>query len=133
MVDDRMHRVDAQSIDMKFVDPLQRVVNEKPANVVAMWPVEIDRHSPWRLVAIGEIRCEFREVIPFRTEVVVDDVEEKREAALVTGIDEPLQSDRTAIRDLCRADVRAVISPISIAGKLANGKELDCGDAEIFQ
>src|SRR5438067_3599328 len=133
MIDDRMDRVDAQSIDMKFVDPLQRIVNEKPANVVTMRSVEVDRHSPRRLVAIGEIRREFREVIPFRTEVVVDDVEKKRETVLVTGIDEPLQSDRTAIRDLCRADVRAVVSPISIARELANGKELDCGDAEVLQ
>src|SRR5438046_2961779 len=114
MIDDRMDRVNAQSIDMKFVDPLQRIVNEKPADIVTMRSVEVDRHTPWRLVAIGKVRREFREVISFRTKVVVDDVEEKREAALVTRVNEPLQSDRTAIRDLCRADVRAVVSPISI-------------------
>src|SRR5436190_16797203 len=128
-----MHGVDAQSVAVKLVDPLQRVVDEEPAHVVAARPVEIERESPRRFVAIGEVRTELGEVVSFRTEVVVDHVEENRETALMTGIDESLERARTAVRILRRVRIRAIVSPVARAGKLRDRKQLDRGNAEVAQ
>ena len=112
MIDDRVHGIDAQAVDVKLIDPLQRVVNEEPAHVVAVRAVEIERQSPRRLVAVGEVRAVLAEIVSLGTEVVVDDVEEDGQAARVTGVDETLQRDRSAVRLLRRADVDAVVAPV---------------------
>ena len=43
VIDDGVHGVDAQAVDVELVDPLQRVVDEEPAHVVAVRAVEIER------------------------------------------------------------------------------------------
>ena len=64
-------------VDVKLVDPLQRVVDEEPAHVIAVRAVEVERRPPRRLVPVGEVRAVLAEVVPLGTEVVVDDVEER--------------------------------------------------------
>src|SRR5206468_4862126 len=54
MIDDRVHCIDAQRVDVKLIDPHQRVVNEKPADMIAVWAVEVQRLAPWRLVTVSE-------------------------------------------------------------------------------
>src|SRR5436853_331881 len=70
VIDDGVHGVDAQRIDVKLLDPLQGVVDEEPAHVVAVRPVEVQRRAPRRLVAVGKVRSELGEVVPLRAEVV---------------------------------------------------------------
>src|SRR5258707_10880573 len=43
--------------------------------VVAVGSVEVQRRSPRRLVMLGKIRTIFAQIIAFRSEVVVDDVQ----------------------------------------------------------
>ena len=61
-------------------------------------PVIIDRRAPGRVVPLGEeIGRDRVQVIPFRPEMVVDDIEQYREAARMAGIDQRLQLVRPAI------------------------------------
>ena len=54
--------------------------------------VEIDRGAPWRVVALGEeIGGDDVQVITLGAEMVVDDVEQDREAARVARLDQRLQ------------------------------------------
>ncbi len=132
-IDDRVHGIDAQAVDVKLVDPLQRVVDEEPAHVVAVRAVEVERRTPGRRVARGEVRAVFAQVVSLGAEVVVDDVEKQGETALMTGIDKPLERARTAVRRLRGADVRSVVAPVARAGKLRDRHQLDGGDAEVFE
>ena len=90
-VDQRMHRVEPEAVEVVVAQPHQRVVAEEPADLVAAGVIEIDRVAPRRVVAVGEIRAEPAQVVAGRSEVVVDDVENDRQAAGVAGVDQPLQ------------------------------------------
>ena len=45
-IDDRVHGVEAQRVDVELVDPLQRVLDEEAAHVVAAGAVEVERRRP---------------------------------------------------------------------------------------
>src|SRR6266498_5618004 len=100
MIDNRVHCVDAKRIEVKLIDPHQRVLNEKRSDVIALWAVEIQRHAPRRFVSVREVRAELAQIISFGAEVVVDDVEDDGQAALMRSVDEPLERMRPSIRIL---------------------------------
>src|SRR6185437_6890687 len=51
---DRMHGVEAQSVEMIFLEPVERVLDEEVAHGPALGAVEIDRRAPWRPMTLGE-------------------------------------------------------------------------------
>jgi hypothetical protein len=64
VVDERVHRVEAQGVHVEFAEPAQRAVADPAAHLVAARTVEVDRGAPWRRVRLGEVRAERREVVP---------------------------------------------------------------------
>ena len=87
-IHNRVNRVEAEGIYMEIGDPLQRILDEVSADLIAPGLVEIDRLSPRRLVEIREIRTEIRQVISLRTNVVVNHVEHYRDSVLMACVDE---------------------------------------------
>ena len=57
-VEDAVNGVEAQPVHVIFGQPVERVVDEEPAHLVAVGPVEVERGAPGRLVAIGEVGAE---------------------------------------------------------------------------
>src|SRR5258706_955172 len=131
MIENRMHGIEAQRIDVKFRDPIQSILNKEFSYLIAEGSVEVERRSPRRLVAIGEVRSEVGEIISFRTEMIVDHVENHREAAPVTGIDEPLHRLRSTVGVLHRERQHTVVAPIAAAGKLRYRHQLDRRDTQL--
>jgi len=81
-------------------------------------PGIVDRRTPGRVMPLGEeIGRDCVQVIPFRTEMVVDDVEQYRDAAFVAFIDQRLQLLRPAVARARREPLRAIIAPIAPAGE----------------
>ncbi len=76
MIENRVHGVEAQRVDMKFGDPIQRVLNEIISYLVAERAVEIERLSPRRFIAIGEVGTEVGEIISLGSEMVIDHVKD---------------------------------------------------------
>ena len=68
-----------------------------------------------------------------RADVVVDDVEDHRQAARVRGVDELLQPERAAVGGLGGALVDAVVAPAARAGELGDRHQLDRRHAELGQ
>src|SRR5262249_37530142 len=130
-IEDAVNRVQPKAIEVALAHPVEGVVDEIAADFVALWPIEVDRFTPRRAVAVGEVRREFGQVVPFRPEVVVDDVENDREPNAVSPIDEAPQSIGAPISTLCRVEMRAVVSPVAAARALGDWHQLDCGNAEI--
>ena len=51
-----MHGVEAQAVEVIFLEPVQRVVDEEVAHRPRLGAVDIDAGAPRRLVAVGEER-----------------------------------------------------------------------------
>src|SRR5262245_48816578 len=116
----RVSRVESQSVDVIDAEPMQRVFDEIIPHAIAPFAVEIDRGAPWRSIFVSEIRPEAREIIPFRPEMVVNDVKDHRQPGLVAGVDEPLQSRRPAVYAMRREWINAVVAPVSLARKFGD-------------
>src|SRR6202023_3396159 len=98
-VEHLLGRVEAQPIEMVFLDPIAGVGADELTNRPAVRPVEIDGLTPFILVAVGEIAFgKALQVIPVRTEVVVDDVEDDGDAERVSAIDEAAEIVRPAVK-----------------------------------
>src|SRR4030095_13643795 len=65
--------------------------------------------------------------------MVVDDVENDRQADSVTGVDQSLQPWWAAVGILHGKWIDAVVAPISVAGKLPDRHDFHGGDTEIFE
>src|SRR5262249_34063684 len=130
VIEDCVHRVDAERIDMAFANPIERVLDKIISHLVAVRAVEVQRRAPWRLVTLGEIApAEIPKVISFRSEVVVNDVENDGETVLVTSVDQALQAVRAAVRVLRSERLHPVVAPVAAAGKLRDRHQLDGCDA----
>jgi hypothetical protein len=97
-VDDGVHGVETEAVEVELFEPIKSVVYEKVTHRTTMPGGEIRRGAPRSTVSLGkELRCDRRQVVTFGTEVVVDDIEEDGEPAGMAGLDEPLQLLRRAI------------------------------------
>src|ERR1700722_3874258 len=111
-VENSVNRIQPQCIDVEVLDPVEGVLDEEPAHGVAVRPIEVDRFSPGRLVPRSEIGTEGAQVVSFRPEVVVDNVERDRQSASMGRVDESLQASRSSVAVLCGERIYAVIAPI---------------------
>jgi hypothetical protein len=132
-VEDRVHRVEAQAVQVELPRPRARVLREVPADTRAVGAVEIHGGAPRRLIAVGEIRPVLGKVVPFGTEMVVDHVEDHRQAAGMAGVDEPSKAPRAPVGGLGRVEMHAVVAPVPRAGKFGDRHQLDRGDPQIDQ
>src|SRR5215469_10182786 len=65
VIDERMHGVEAQSVEVKFTQPIECVVNEELAYRPAVRAVEIQRFPPRRPVTVGkELRGILVQIVP---------------------------------------------------------------------
>ena len=95
--------------------------------------VVVDGRAPGGPVVVGEVGAELAQVVALRAEVVVDDVEEDRQAVRVAGVDQPLQPVRPAVAVLGGVGEDAVVAPVAAAGELGDRHQLDRGDAQLAQ
>jgi hypothetical protein len=132
-IEDAVNRVQPKAVDVALAHPVECVVDEIASDLVALWPIEVERLTPRRAVTVGEVGPELGQVVSFRPEVVVDDVEDYPEPNAVSAIDEAPQSIRASIGALRRIGICTVVSPVAATGELGDRHQLDCGDAEITQ
>ena len=131
VVVDRVDGIEAEPVETIFFEPIESVVDHEVAHRPAQRSVKIECCAPWRMVPLGEeIRRDRREIIPLRAEVVVDDVEENGEAALMASLDQPLEVLGPAIAGRRRIKVSAVIAPAAGTGKLGDRHQLYRSRAE---
>ena len=130
---DRVDGVQPEAVDVELVHPDAAVLDDVAPHARAALAVVVDRGAPGRRHAVGEVRAELGEVVALGTEVIVDDVEEHRDAAGVTGIHQAAQAARPAVGGLGGEEVDAVVAPVARAGKLGDRHELERGDAEVRQ
>src|SRR2546427_3945505 len=130
IVDDRVHRVQSQAVDVVITNPHQRVLHNEATDLVAAVPVEIERGPPGGPMSIGEVRAEIAKVVAHRARVVVDDVENDAYTGGMTVVDQLLETRWTPIGVVRSEEIHTVIPPPPIARQLGDWHELDGVDAE---
>jgi hypothetical protein len=127
-----VHGVEPQSVGVKLLDPIERVVHEEFAHRPARAAVEVDRSAPRRLVAIGEERLrDAVQIVAFRAEVVVHDVDQHHEIARVRCVDQRSQVVGRAVARVRRERQHTVVPPVALAREIGERHELDRRHAEV--
>jgi hypothetical protein len=114
-VDELMHRIQPQPVDVVVAHPHQRVVAEEPPHLVAA-PSSKFTASP------HGVRCGRSDtartcpcIVAHRPEVVVDHIQHHRQPAPMARIDKALQPIRAAVVLRHRKQRDAVVSPSAVA------------------
>src|SRR5258708_37771684 len=92
---------------------------------------EIDGGTPWSVdVAAEEVRRVAAEIVPVRPEVIVNDIEEHHQVALVRRVNQGLEIVRRAVGTIRCEGQHAVVTPVARSGKIVDRHEFDGGDAD---
>src|SRR5215469_7274344 len=126
--------IEAQSVEMILAQPIKRILNEELPHHFASPTIEINSLAPWRVVMIRE---EFGsvepQVIPFRSEVVVDNIKKYHQASMVGNLHEMFQIMRSTVLAIGRKRKNAVISPVPPPGKIRDRHQLNRRDTKLGQ
>jgi hypothetical protein len=88
VVDDRVNRVQTQSVEMVFGQPVESVVDEEVPHDSAVEAIEVDAVSPGSRVPISEELWRVGpEIISFRAKVVVNNIQQNHESAFMGTLD----------------------------------------------
>jgi hypothetical protein len=129
-VDQRVHGVKPQPVEVVVHHPVERVVEEEAAHVLAVGTIEVDGITPRCLVSIGGVRAELVQMVPGGPEVVVHNVEQNADPPRVSRVDEPLQCLRPSVRLVHRVRRDPVVPPTAFAVEGRDGHQLDHVHAE---
>ena len=131
VIEDGVHRVQPKAVEVKLLDPVESIMNDKLAHGAAVGPVKIDCAAPRRLVAVGKsLRRDRMNVSALRTEVIVNHIEQHHQPAAVCGFDQRFQILGPAIGRVWGVGQHAVIAPVAAARKVADRHDLDGGYAK---
>src|ERR1700730_13627802 len=87
-IENLLGSIQPESIKMKFAYPVPGILYNEFSNRSGIWPVEIERFPPLRLIPIREIGWgKEGKIIAILSNVIIDHVEDYRETGLVTLID----------------------------------------------
>jgi hypothetical protein len=134
--------VEAQAVDMIFLEPHKDVVEDILSDLVAsvigtgvsprrMRPVivvEIDS----TVIVLGPA-VELPKIEIPRAKVVVNNIEDHCDAISVGALDELLEPQRASIGELDRKDMGGIVAPRPVSRELGYRHDLDRVDAELFQ
>ena len=133
-VHQRVDRVEAQAVEVEVADPALGGLEDPLADGVRAGVVEVHRLAPRRRVLVRQVGAEgLHRLHAGGAEVVVDDVEDDREALGVGGVDEAREVVRGAVGRVGRVEVDAVVAPAVVAGELGERHQLDRGHAQLAQ
>src|ERR1039457_6788348 len=131
IVNDGVNRVQAKTVEMIFLQPVQRIMNKVITNRPAVRAIEIDRWPPRSRVAIGEkLRYIEPEIISFWPKVVVNHIKEHHQIFGVRPLDETFQIFGTAITARWSIRQNTVISPTPLTGEAREWHQFDSSNAQ---
>ena len=132
----RRDRIDAQSVEIPTLEPVQRAANQEVAHLVA--PEVVDQRVPVAVQALAWIRVlvrrraiEQREPVRIIGKVRRHPVEDHPEPMRMAGRDQAREPSRITEATRRRIHARDLIAPRSIERVLQAGQQLDVREAEI--
>src|SRR5215510_171474 len=132
-IEDGVHGIDAQSVEVIILEPHQCIVEKKSAHFVATSSVKIHGSTPRGCIALGEIGTKAGEVVSRGAQVVVDNIQNRSQPPSMASVHQTLEMIRFPVSVMRGVKVDAVVAPIAIPGKFSDGHQLDMCDAEVSQ
>src|SRR5579863_9560557 len=132
VVNNRVHRIKAQTVEVILLQPIKCIVNKEVANKSTSATIEVNRITPGSSMAVGkEFRGILAQVVSFRTKVVVDDIQKYHQPYLVGCLDQVLKILGSAVRTIGCVRQNAVVAPVSLSGKIGNWHEFKSSDSQL--
>ncbi len=123
---DGVHRIQPQSVEAIFAQPVQCVLDGEGAH---LRHAVIDRAAPWRLRLREEGRRILAEIISLGPEVVVDHIEKHHQPAQMRFVDQGFEIVGAAIGAVGRIPQHAVIAPVALTRKIGKRHQFQRGKA----
>src|ERR1700677_4355520 len=134
VIDNRMNCIQAQSVEVILGQPIKRVLNKEIAHDATGRTIEIDPVSTRRAVPVGEELWRVGpQIISFRAKMVIDNIEQNHDAALMRTLNQLFQILRSSVNAIGSEWKNAVVTPIAPAGKVRNRHQLDRRDSKISE
>src|SRR5262245_16154992 len=129
-----LRRVHPKSIEMKFLNPVSRVGNEKLAHRPGIGPVEIERFAPVRGIAVGKIiRRKIFQVVSCGSGMIVNNVKNDAQAEPMRKIDKGAKIVGAAVESGRSEKIDAVIAPSETAVEIVNRHDFQDGYSQTLQ
>src|SRR5581483_7612999 len=129
-----LRRVESQSVEMEFADPIGGVLAKKIAHGPGMRSVEIDRLPPVCIVLFAEIEWrELGKIVAIWSYMVVNNVENHSNFQRVRSIYEGAHIIGPSIQAGRSIWLHAVITPAESSGKVGDRHDLNQRDARVAQ
>ena len=122
-----LRRVEAQTVEMKLVDPVGGILREKLAHA---FRCEVDFLPPFVVSIRKKTPCKFFPVTAVGAEMVVDDVKDDAESLRMGRVDEEAEIIGRAVQTRRSPQVDAVVTPAKSAGKIIDRHDLQNVDPE---
>src|SRR5215469_11344513 len=132
-VKDGMNSNQTNCVHMIFGQPVKCVVDEETPYAIAVGPVEVNRFPPRGAVGVSEAGGEVRQVVAFRAEMVVHDIEHNRQSKPMAGVYQFLELGRAPIGGVWRIQTGSVITPVAVTRKFRDRHKLNRRDSQVAQ
>jgi hypothetical protein len=134
LVVDGVGGVQAHPVEVVLVQPVEGVLDEEVAYRGALVAVEVHRLAPGGAVPPRPVvRAEGAGVVAVGAEVVVDHVEQHRQAVAVGGVHQAAQVVGPAVAAGRGERADAVVAPVPPPGEVAQRHQLDGVDPQVGQ
>ena len=114
---DCVNRIEPQAVEPVLLEPVQRIFNREGAD---LRDTIVDRLAPRRLRRHVEPGRIAGQIVTFRPEMIVDDVEKHHQPAQMRFVDQRLQVFGPAIGAVRRIQQHAVVTPVAPAGEIGD-------------
>src|SRR5262249_51994464 len=123
--------IKAKSVDVEFFDPVRGVGTKELAHRPRIRAIEIERFTPFILVAVREvIGGELLKEITVRADVVVDHVEDDAQPGSMSPVHEAAEVIRITVEPRGREKIDAIITPAEAARELAHWHHFNHSDTK---
>jgi len=124
--------VEAKSVKVIFVEPIESVMYEEIANDAAVLAVKIDAIAPRSVMPcskkLGSIGVE---IVPFRAEMVVDDVEQDHQSPVMGRLYQTFKIFGAPVTGVGGEFEYSIVSPIASARKIRDRHQFDRCNSEV--
>src|SRR5262245_35121049 len=129
-----LRSVHAKSVEMKFLNPVSCVGNEKFAHRPGIGPVEIERFAPVGGMAVGKIiRRKIFQVVSCGSSMIVNDVQNDAQAESMRKIDKGAKIIGAAVESGRSEKIDTVIAPSEAAIEIVNRHDFQDGYSQTLQ
>src|SRR5215510_13157136 len=128
-----MYGVEPEAVEVVLLEPHQDVRTQEASNRRRVRAVEVEAAAPVAFM-IGEVPIAVLvQHAADRSDMVVDDVEDDREAGAMSGVDQTSHVVwRAVVMEWCTQE-NAVVAPAETAGEFGDRHDLDRRDPECGQ